>query len=76
MERTVTVRQFAKVSNRNLQITLPENFDYEDVEVIVIPIVTKDENIYSWKGTDIGNIGKLGLLSVSFPEDDEDCSKW
>jgi|SaaInl8_200m_RNA_FD_contig_51_1723124_length_833_multi_2_in_0_out_0_1 hypothetical protein len=74
---TITVRQFAKVSNRNLQLTLPEDFDYEDVEVIVIPIVKKEENIYifSWKDTDISNMGKIGLLSASFPEDSEDYSK-
>ena len=41
MGTTITVRQFAKVSNRNLQVTLLEDFYYEDVEVIVRPILKK-----------------------------------
>ena len=41
MGTTITFRQFAKVSNRNLQVTLLEDCDYEDVEVIVRPILKK-----------------------------------
>ena len=76
MSTTITVRQFVKVSNRNLRVTLPEDFYYEDVEVIVMPLVSKEENLFSWENTDISNVGKTGLLSNSFPEDNEDYSKW
>ncbi|MDR9498544.1 MAG: hypothetical protein RI556_08630 [Hydrogenovibrio sp.] len=31
------LREFVKVKNRSVQFQLPEGFDYEEVEVIVMP---------------------------------------
>ena len=37
------LREFTKVKNHVLSIQLPESFDYEDVEVIIIPRVDTDD---------------------------------
>ncbi len=50
-------------------IELPENFNYEHVEVIIMP---KDET--EWRSEE--NIGKTGFDSRSFVDDPEDYSQW
>lgn len=37
------IREFAKVKNHMLSIKLPDYFDFEDVEVVIIPRVEKDD---------------------------------
>ena len=37
------IREFAKVDNHILNIKLPDYFDYEDVEVIIMPRVGTDD---------------------------------
>ena len=70
----LAVREYVEVIDHKLYMQLPEDFNYTDVEVIVIP---RDENIYStWTEDEINDIGKIGLCSKSFDEDTEDYSKW
>jgi len=57
-------------------ITLPEGFDFEEVEVIVMPVSRPEAQISFWESTDIDMAGKIGQSSASFPEDDEDYSEW
>jgi uncharacterized protein YpuA (DUF1002 family) len=42
------IRKFVKVKNRELNITLPETFDAEEVEVIILP-VNKNYDIPQWQ---------------------------
>ncbi len=37
------IREFAKVNNHMLNIKLPDYFDYEDVEVLIMPRIDKDD---------------------------------
>ncbi|MGE4456508.1 MAG: hypothetical protein AB7E13_06210 [Arcobacteraceae bacterium] len=37
------IREFAKVNNHILNIKLPDYFDYEDVEVVIMPRIDKDD---------------------------------
>lgn len=37
------IREFAKVNNHVLNIKLPDYFDYEDVEVVIMPRIDKDD---------------------------------
>ncbi|MBN2782451.1 MAG: hypothetical protein JXQ66_04355 [Campylobacterales bacterium] len=37
------IREFAKVNNGVLNITLPDYFDYEDVEVVIMPRIDTDD---------------------------------
>ena len=76
MTTTITVRQVVKIHNRQLYLMLPEGFDYEEVEVIVMPVPKPNDNISFWESSDIDMVGKIGQSSACFPEDDEDYSKW
>jgi|LakMenEpi03Aug12_release.lakeMendotaPanAssembly.Ray.scaffolds.fasta_scaffold716586_1 hypothetical protein len=68
------IREFIKVKNHQVTINLPNDFNYEEVEVIVMPH-NKQETNY-WSNEELYNIGKIGLHSKSFESDDEDYSKW
>jgi hypothetical protein len=68
------IREFIKVKNHQVTITLPSDFNYEEVEVIVMPN-TKQEADYR-NNEELYNIGKIGLHSKSFEPDDEDYTKW
>ena len=37
------IREFAKVNNHILNIKLPDYFDYEDVEVVIMPRIDIDD---------------------------------
>jgi hypothetical protein len=76
MTTTITVRQVVKIHNRQLYLMLPEGFDYEEVEVIVMPASQPNDHISFWDSSDIDMAGKIGQSSASFPEDDEDYSTW
>ncbi len=76
MPTTITVRQVVKIHKRQLYMMLPEGFNYDEVEVIVIPASKPDEHISFWESSDIDMAGKIGQSSACFPEDDEDYSKW
>jgi len=64
------LRKFIKVKNHEVNIKLPNDFDYEEVEVIVLP--KKEDEYEFWSDEEINNFGKysLGLSSNDF-EDDE-----
>ena len=66
------IREFIKVKNHKVEINLPKNFNYDEVEVIIMP---KDEYEY-WNEEESKNVGKMGFISSSFEEDNEDYSKW
>jgi hypothetical protein len=76
MTTTITVRQVVKIHNRQLYLMLPEGFDYEEVEVIVMPVPKPNDHTSFWESSDIDMVGKIGQSSACFPEDDEDYSKW
>jgi len=72
------LREFIKVKNHKLEIELPKGFNYENVEVLIMP--AKEENFEwdYWTEDEIKNFGKhsFGLSSNDFEDDDEDYSKW
>mgnify|MGYP000232898004 CR=1 FL=1 len=37
------IREFVKVNNHTLNIKLPDYFDYEEVEVLIIPKIDTDD---------------------------------
>lgn len=37
------IREFVKVNNHMLNIKLPDYFDYEEVEVFIMPRIDKDD---------------------------------
>lgn len=68
------IREFIKVKNHKLEIDLPADFNYDEVEVVIMP---KSQNNYDlWSENELENIGKIGFDSSAFEEDDEDYTKW
>jgi len=70
----VAIREFMKVRNHKLEIILPNDFNYEDVEVVIMPRENKGWDY--WSDEEIQSIGKIGLFSNSFVDDTEDYSQW
>ena len=68
------LREFIKVKNHEVNIQLPNDFDYEEVEVIIMP--KKEDDYEFWSDEEIDSIGKIGFVSSSFEDDNEDYSKW
>jgi len=69
------IKGFVTVKNRQVIIDLPEGFaDNEEVEVIVLAKSSDQEDLGFWRDDELADIGKIGLHSQSFLEDDEDYS--
>ena len=68
------LREFIKVKNHEINIQLPNDFNYEEVEVIIMP--KKEDDYEFWSDEEIDSIGKIGFVSSSFEDDNEDYSKW
>lgn len=76
MTTTISVRQYARVTDGRLSLMLPKEFPYEDVEVIIIPRFPADDQLTFWDEKEIEAVGKIGQCVSSFPDDDEDYTKW
>lgn len=48
------IREFAKVNNHMLNITLPDYFDYKEVEVVIMPRIDSDDLSYLNDEIEIG----------------------
>lgn len=72
----VAIREFMKVKDHKLEITLPKDFHYEDVEVVILPTQERDWDY--WSDDEIKEFGKhtIGLASNDFDDEHEDYSKW
>lgn len=68
------IREFVKINNHEIHMKLPKEFNYDEVEVTIIP---KSESNYElWSEEELQNIGKIGFQSTMLEDDDEDYSKW
>jgi len=67
----IAIREFVKIKNHRINLLLPKYFNYDEVEVIVLP---KTEFDY-WNDEEVAQIGKIGQISNIFEEDSEDYSK-
>lgn len=65
------IREFIKVKNHKVIVNLPNNFDSDEVEVIIMPKAEDKNTFNTLKG-----IGKIGFTSQSFESDNEDYSTW
>ena len=68
------IREFIKVKNHKLEIALPVDFDYEEVEVVIMP--KTEEDFECWTDKELENVGKIGLHSSMLEEDNEDYTTW
>jgi hypothetical protein len=72
----LAIKELVKVNNHQIILNLPSSFD-ENEEVEVIVLSKKHHDDFSlWTETELEQIGKIGLHSESFAEDNEDYSTW
>ena len=72
---TISIRETARVINHELRIQLPKTFDYDEVDVIIVPKIQK-EPWEGWQNGELDRTGTIGYSSKSFVEDPEDFSQW
>ena len=71
------IKEFATVKNHQVVLGLPACFDEnEEVEVIVLSKKRAELDYDFWNSDELEQVGKIGLNSKSFVEDDEDYSTW
>ena len=72
----IALREYVKVQDHQLHIWLPRDFNYGEVEVLIMPKSPEVDSNAPEHFSSIQSIGKAGLHSQSFVEDDEDYSQW
>jgi len=68
------IKKHLKLKDNELHLKLPKEFVNKEIEVIIIE--KKDDEYEFWSEEEISKIGKIGFISSSFEEDNEDYSKW
>jgi virulence-associated protein VagC len=72
----IAIREYVKVQDHQLHIQLPNDFNFDEVEVLIMPKSSDRVNEASKGFSSFESIGKTGLHSESFVEDNEDYSQW
>lgn len=72
----IALREYVKVEDHQLHIQLPNDFNYDEVEVLIIPKSPAGDQNDSDEVSSIQSVGKIGMHSKSFVDDDEDYSQW
>ena len=57
----IAIREYIKVVDHKINITLPEQFNFEEVEVVIMPKNNSDLELSN--DEDSQNIGKIGFHS-------------
>jgi len=71
------IREFIKVKEHEIHYKLPSDFDYDEVEIIILPKQKTDTQWQYWNDTELDNFGKISIgLSNNDFDDEEDYSKW
>lgn len=63
------LRQFVKVKNHTIQIILPDDFDADEVEVIIMPIEKKAYAIPDWQMEKVRERNENYLKNPAIAED-------
>ena len=73
----IALGEYVKVKDHVINIKLPDDFNYKNVEIVIMPIDENKNNEWdSWSEEELDNIGKIGHTLSSFEEDIEDYTKW
>lgn len=68
------IREYLKVTNHKLEIELPKDFNYEDVEVIIMPKINEDDD-WSFLEAEIEKGISSGVSSKNHEDLIEDLKK-
>jgi len=59
------IRQYIKVNGRNISITLPDDFDADEVEVIILPSVKYASPVPEWQMEQVRERSEVYLKNPS-----------
>jgi len=65
-----------KLENQFLEYAKQHKKSIEELVSEAIDFFVKNKNYKVWSDKEIEEIGKIGFISSSFEEDNEDYSKW
>ena len=68
------IRRFVKVKNHQVNITLPEDFNAEEVEVIILP-TSKEYQIPQWQFDEVREQKEKNMKNQESAKDYEDFLK-
>jgi hypothetical protein len=69
------LRQYIKVNGRNISITLPDDFDADEVEVIILPSVKYPSQIPDWQIKQVRERSEVYLKNPSTGLDFDEAMK-
>jgi len=69
------IRQFIKVNGRNINITLPEDFNADEVEVIILPSAKQYNPVPEWQMQQVRDRSEAYLKNPSSAEDFDKAMK-
>jgi hypothetical protein len=69
------IRQFIKVNGRNINITLPDDFNADEVEVIILPSSAQYNTIPEWQIQQVRERGEAYQKNPSSAEDFDKAMK-
>ena len=70
------LREIVVPNSEHYDLHITKEYLNRSVEILVFPVEDENSNYENWSEEELENIGKIGLLSKSFEQDDEDYSKW
>jgi hypothetical protein len=76
------LREIIRPTTRSYNIQIPQEYINTEVEILVLPFSSKksekikEDDYEFWSDEEIDSIGKIGFVSSSFEDDNEDYSKW
>lgn len=69
------IRQFIKVNGRNINITLPDDFNADEVEVIILPSAKQYNTVPEWQMEQVRERGEAYKKNPSSAQDFDDAIK-
>lgn len=69
------IRQFIKVNGRNISITLPDDFNADEVEVIILPSAKQYNPVPEWQMQQVRERSEAYLKNPSSAEDFDKAMK-
>ena len=70
----IAIREYIDVKQKEINYKLPDNFKYDKVEIIILPIDENKKEFELWSNEDLNLISKVDFSTPI--KDNEDYSKW
>mgnify|MGYP003966714143 FL=1 len=70
------LREIVVLNSEHYDLHIPKEYLNRSIEILVFLVDYENINYNNWSEEEIENVDKIGLISKSFEQDDEDYSKW